>query len=233
MRIELLGADDPRIVTIHETLLVPNFRDSDDLDSPENISSYLAANGKSSEFGTRYYVAVAIEDDAKIVGTSLFALFAHPEFRLMKAEYTAVLPQSRGCGVASALCSERVRISDQDAKQLAGKPLDFTLINLHPGPGRSVTDETSSLWFRLGFRLIDFDFVQLPLSDHQKSCRALLGFCGYTERFRDRANLSADEMKQILYDCNYFRCSYESVSSFPEYRSMLIALERRRCIPLI
>jgi GNAT superfamily N-acetyltransferase len=233
MRIEALNFEDSRLALVHETLLVPNFPNRDDLDSVENIAAYLTASRETRNEGIRYYALIAIDAGREIVGTTLFGLFAHPGFCLMKAEYTAVLPARRGCGVASALCQERLNICERDARQLTGSPLDAAVINLQAGSNGRYIDESSSLWIRLGFRLIDFDFVQLPLSDDRECHRSLLAFRGYTEHFLHRADLSPGEMKQIIHDCNYFRRSSGDVFSFPQYVSMLQVIEKQSSIPLM
>jgi hypothetical protein len=112
--------------------------------------------------------------------------------------------------------------------------LDFSIITVRATPDSVNDDFSEGLWSRMGFRLIDFPFTQLPLHDQGSPVKHVrLGFKAHETRFVNRTHLNRNEMEDIIHAANYFRNCSRQACEYREYQEMLQALASNAAFRLL
>jgi GNAT superfamily N-acetyltransferase len=221
---------------VYAELIAPNFSwwERDEL---EGIRRYMRYNTDSRAGSYRGLVAVA---DSRILGATLYAILPW-QVCFMTGQYTAVAPEYRGRGLGSELSVRR----EDDAlrwAELNGYAANaFSIISLNDVPlanstshGDRYAPTHEGMWRRLGYRRIDFPYVELPLHEGFQPSRAVhLRIKGHSPEYRHRRALRAEEMKAIIDGCTRFRCDARGNSSFPDYVEMMALLSDNRLTAIL
>lgn len=215
---------------VYNNVLTSLFTKSDDLDSLEDIKRYMSMyNFLNNSFPL--YTVIALLFEGKVVGTTIFGIFECGSYCFIKGEYTGILKEARKNGAFDFLLNERMRIVNEKCKKLGYREIDFILNELESPEKITVNLKhvinTTRLWRMKGFRRIDFEFIQLPLS-YEKS--AISYFDLYikpiSEKFKTKRSLSASEMKGIIDSCQTFRISNDKTENYIEYQDMMKQIGR-------
>lgn len=222
--LKLIDPGDPVLRVIYHRLLLPFFS-ANDRDSCEAIYSYLTQNKSRRQRRIRFYVAAAFKN-ANPIGTTIFGFFGWDDFCLMSGHYTAVLPEERGKHLGTKLDSYRQEIAQITAQRFGYRGLDLSVItvpssNNASGGAPADFSPAEKIWHHLGYKRLDFPFVQLPLADEKSSSPQTLWIKRDIPPFGERGYLSKEQVKRILEACNYFRQSKGPLEFYSEYRSML------------
>lgn len=219
---EVSDSEDSLLKTIHQELIVENFRDPNDVDTYEGLKHYVSSRENNESQRIRYHVIAAL-DGSQVAGATIFAFFGCPTYCFMKGEYTVVRPAFRRQGIAPWLGNARSIIAARDAVDLGYRNgVDFSILTSNRSESASLPDLERSPWRRMGFRIIDFPLVQLPLWEGGGSCDEIrLGFKGHTPIFTNCTFLRSDEMRDIINAVNYFRDTTFRNEQHPRYRAML------------
>ena len=232
---------DPLLDQICEKLILPYFP-YDDRDERDAIGAFVALNDTNWRKKIQYRVIAAVRGSS-LVGATIFTFFGCDGFCFMNGQYTSVMPEERGRGLAKTLSGYREEAAQAMAHEFGYRELDFTVITLaNPQNGLARSDTArapghktlQAMWLRWGHHLIDFPYVQLPVADGKASLSdVLLGIKRYSDQYRSRNYLTAGEMKCILEACNYFRLSNTPNDKYSQYQAMLDLLRRRRQTKII
>ena len=219
----LLSNRSPLLNVIHKTLLVPYFAE-DDRDNKGALHTYLAQNHENYGNRVQFYVVAAVKR-RRVVGTTIFAFFGWKDFCIMSGHYTAVLPEERGKHLSSQLDDLRQRIASQTAKRFGYAGLDLSVISIpiaRPvAASPPVQPFPAKLWLNLGYRRLDFTFLQLPLSQDKRLTFQTLWVKRHSARFEERCTLSSQEVERIVEAANHFRNSHTPPRGYSAYKKML------------
>ena len=224
--LRLVDHEDPMLDVVYRSLVAPFFS-VNDRDSCEAIQSYLLQNEANRKKRIQFYVAAALINRIP-VGATIFAFFGWDDFCLMSGHYTAVLPEARGKHLATRLDEFRLRVAGNAAEGFGYAGLNSAVITIpvsndvraiSEGNPLDEAGAVENVWRHLGYRQVDFPFVQLPLSDEKQASPQSLWIKQYNRHERD--HLPGNQMQRILEACNYFRRSEEHIDSYSEYRAMI------------
>jgi hypothetical protein len=198
----------------------------------------LSANSKSTNRRVDYYIVAAMRRSFP-VATTIFSFHDFDDFCFMKAEYTAVVTHERRQHTATYLCKLRERIVRETALSRGYLGLDCSIIlvvdpeKLTPGSPFNPIPHIP-FWRSLGYRPLQFPFVQLPLAPGKCATTHLsLWIKAEGPRFRKRSFLTRDEMLCIVHGCNYLEYTATPNRHDPYLASMLAYLHRCPTTPIL
>jgi hypothetical protein len=235
----LADAEDPILRQIYADLIVPYFS-FNERDSLAAIRSYLNQNSHNETNHIRFCVGVALRDSIPL-GTTIFAVFGAPELSMMTGHYTAVRPEERGKKLARRLDAYRALAATAAVRSFGYERLDLSVITIPRTAVGQMTDESfakefvqsEKVWRRLGYRRLDFPFVQLPLAPNRRCSKQSIWLKLHSTELAKRDSLWPCEVKRVVDACNYFRNSPRSLDSYSEYRLMLRTLSAARRIMIV
>jgi len=186
-----------------------------ELDDLSSIRSYLRSNDPAAQ----YDVIVATQGRAT-VGVTAFATFGSPIGAFTTSEYTAVAESHRRLQIGTRLGTARIDTARLRAIKMGHRGLDFAILVADSPQGTKPI-----LWRRLGYGMIDFPFVPLPLHDRESVYLPYdLMFRGFTPPYTSRLHRKRCEIWRIILACNWFRVVTTHTGKDSRYREMLSIL---------
>ena len=237
--VRLADAADPLLRQIYADLIVPYFS-FNERDSFAAIRSYLNQNSHNETNHVRFYVGVALRKSMPLA-TTIFAVFGSPELSIMAGHYTAVRPEERGKKLARRLDAYRELMATAAVQSFGYDRLDLSVITIPRTLAGKMTDQSfpreflqsEKVWRRLGYRRLDFPFVQLPLADDTHCSQQTIWLKPHSSQLAGRDFLWPCEVKRVVDACNHFRDSQRSLDSYSEYRAMLRSLSLGHRIKIV
>jgi GNAT superfamily N-acetyltransferase len=182
--------------TFYEDCFVPEFPNPNERESFEVIQNYLRLKDTGWYKKNNYHVLVLLDGD-KPIGGSISDYLDEPNAGVI--EYFVIQPEHRGQGLGRRLLEETERLLHLDADKSRNRPLDWIVAEMddpYVTPGRTSGMDYFALariWHSMGYRLLDFPYLQPALSSDKKpvSNLSMIGrICSH--RFKGSQVASAD-----------------------------------------
>ncbi|MFE3029382.1 GNAT family N-acetyltransferase [Nocardia tengchongensis] len=209
------------------------FPDPDERESLANMESYLALKEKGWYGPNNYHIVIASKGDG-IVGGSVCDYLAEPNAGVI--EYLLVQPGFRGSGLGSGLLAMIEDLCRADAAQVGGRELDWLVAETEDPFRNAVPTEGFDPFTRarvmdsLGFRILDFDYVQPALSAEQEPADNLLLIARAVASAREA--ISTEVVLGIVAEYMRWAMRIDRPEENKEFLQMAGALSGRGSIPL-
>lgn len=229
--ISITDPNDRLLEEAYYNVLCKHFTNDDDLDRLNDIKLHLTKFGLNGNSFPKYLILVLIKD-AKVVGTTIFGLFKNQEITFIKGEYTAILQKYRKNSAFNYLLTKRLEIVRKVFAENGCNDVDFIVNELESvvktqGAKRAAI-KTVKLWELAGFNRLDFDFVQLPLTDDKAVVTCFdLYIKPLSKKYIKKEFLNSNEMLPIINACQTFRVSDTPVETYIEYHNMLSQIDKK------
>jgi GNAT superfamily N-acetyltransferase len=157
--------------SFYDDCFVPEFPNPDERDSLEVIRNYLRLKDTGWYEKNNYHVVVLLDGDQPI-GGSISDYLDEPNAGVI--EYFVVQPEHRGQGLGRRLLEETERLLHLDADKSRNRLLDWIVAEMDdpyvtPAPTSGIDYfALARIWHNLGYRLLDFPYVQPALSSDKK-----------------------------------------------------------------
>ncbi|MVU77531.1 GNAT family N-acetyltransferase [Nocardia sp. ET3-3] len=210
------------------------FPDPDERESLANMESYLKLKEQGWYGANNYHIVIASLGGG-IVGGSVCDYLAEPNAGVI--EYLLVQPGLRESGLGSRLLAAIERLCRTDAALLERRELDWLVAETEDPYRNAVPAEGFDTFVRarimagLGFRIMDFRYVQPALSDQQEPAENLLLIARPVAGKPDA--IGADVVLSIVSQYMRWAMRIEHPLRNREFRGMARALTGRRSIGLV
>ena len=222
-----------RLHRFYEGLYVREFPDPDEREALENMTYYLQHDG---EHGNAYIVTLVYDDGAggEAVAGAVCDYFERSQCGAI--EFLAVAPRLRRRGIGRALAShvERrmARAASERAAQLTLVMAEINDPLVVPATSDNVDPfERLRFWDRLGYRRVDFRYVQPALSPAQAPVTTLLLAAKPVDETLSCSVPSA-KVVAFLEDYLVYAMRFEDPAASPEFRAMRDDLVARATVRL-
>jgi GNAT superfamily N-acetyltransferase len=208
--------------------------DQNERESLANIQTYIESQALGWFGANNYHVLVAILDGTP-VGGIVIDYFA--ELNAGVIELLAVGPAMRRQGLGARLHQAAIRLLEADACRSVGRPLDYVFAEIrNPRPDKLPPKADSpghaAMWAGWGYRLLDFRYLQPPLSPMSDPVHTLSLIS------RSMASVSSDTIdakvvKALLRNYMVWAMRIESPEDNVEYRAMCVDLDKQGSVDLL
>lgn len=140
--------------------------DTNERESLANMQAYVEKRALGWYGLNNYHVLVAVIDGTPVGGIVIDYL-ATPNAGVI--ELLAVAPAMRRQGLGKQLHQAAICLLEDDARQTNGRPLDYVFAEIrNPQPDKLLPQANppghAAMWAGWGYRLMDFRYIQPPLS---------------------------------------------------------------------
>lgn len=162
-----------RLRSFYAGLYTREFPDADERESLENMENYLRLRASGWYGPNNYHIIFAISETGETAGGVIADYLAVPNCGVI--EFVVVDPGQRGQGLGKLLIEDIALRFAEDAHRAGHRQLDAISGEVNDPYRRCEVDEhldgfaRLQLWHHFGFRLIDFPYVQPPLSAGQEA----------------------------------------------------------------
>ncbi len=218
----------------HDGLYTAEFPDADERESLENMENYLRLKGQGGYGKNNYHIILTLDDDENIVSGVVADYLAGPNVGLI--EFIVTQPTLRGRGLGGSLLNEIISCFIQDAINAGHSGLAGICGEVNdPYRQCEVEEHLDGFarlrgWHRFGFRLLDFPYVQPPLSEHQ---HAVTGIALMFRSLRDdlATAMPASLVEQIIREFQIWAMRIPNPDEEPVFATMRDHLRTRSVIP--
>lgn len=209
------------------------FPDADERESLANMERYLGLKEQDWYGPNNYHIVIATRGD-EVVGAAVCDYLAEPNAGVI--EYLLVRPKYQASGLGEKLFAEIERLCRADAARTDGRDLDWIVTETKDPLRAGAADDFHAFTraedlARLGFRIIDFRYIQPALSESQASAENLLLLARAVNGSPD--TIEARVVSNLVAEYLRWAMRIDDPASRPEYRRMTRALAWRDSVKLI
>jgi hypothetical protein len=213
----------------YEELYVPEFPDTDERESLENIEKYLELKAKGWYGKNNYHIIIATEA-GKLVAGAIADFFAEANTGVI--EFLVVSPLFRQGGMGKAILSATENLLVNDAKQKLGRDLDCIVCEMNdPFQPTEIKDnldpvKRSLIWHKWGYSGLDFPYIQPALSAEQESVLNLMLIAKIFQKEWSKA-IPSQIVKVIVHEYLRWAMRIETPANCAEYQDIAAFLNER------
>ena len=217
-------------------LYTAEFPDADERESLANMENYLRLKEQGWYGSNNYHIIMALDEDHRVVGGGIADYLAGPNVGIV--EFIVIQPSLRGRGLGRQLLAELATSFTQDSLRAGHAALSGICGEVNDPYRRCEVEEHLDgfarlrMWHRFGFRLLDFPYVQPPLSEHQAAVTGIaLMFQPLQHDLTDA--LPSNLVEQIVREFQIWAMRIPNPDEQPVFVAMRDHLRTRAAIPLL
>lgn len=214
----------------------------DERETPKKIINILEMAQKNPR--NHGYIILSLEmeekEKRKVVGGAIANRLTCEDYTIATFEYVFVDKKYRGKSLGRLLTEARADEVKKQAESLDSKFVAI-LSEIENPKKMSINDVKKSdmdimarrkIFNKLGYKVIDFPYIQLPLRKHSKSVCHLDLLLRVTDEKKEewKDHIPAKDLKKML--DMYIKTYNENFESYPEYKQMMDYISKREKIPL-
>lgn len=239
MKTRYLNDDTPSLTKLGQFyggIYTDEFPDSDERELLENMENYLRLRERGWYDLNNYHILLLEDDGGRVAGGIVADYFARSNVGVV--EFVVVDPSHRGMGLGKLLLSEVGRRFEEDSRRAGHDGLNGICAEVNDPYRRCDVREHLDgfarlrMWDKFGYRLLDFPYVQPPLSADQEAVVGLgLMFrpmCGEL-----RGSVPAALVETIVADYQIWAMRIPDPENEPDFRQMRSWLRQRSSVGLL
>lgn len=212
------------------------FPDADERESLENMETYLRLKAEGWYGLNNYHILILQDDSGNIAGGVVADYFERSNVGVI--EFMVVAPELRGHGLGKMLLNEVSQRFREDSLRAGHAGLYGICAEVNDPYRRCDVQEHLDgfarlrMWDHFGFRLLDFPYVQPPLSSDQEAVVGL-GLMFRPERVDLAECLPSNLVVHIVADYQIWAMRIAEPDREPDFQRMQQWLRQRAVIGLI
>ena len=220
----------------YRDVYLPEFPDPDERESLANMIHYLELKGQGWYGANNYHIVLMLECDRPVAGTVCDYLASADSGVI---EFLAVAPDRRRHGLGKRLLHWIESTLLADAGSRTTRALSCIVAEMHdprlPDAHHASLDPLARarIWSKWGYRKLDFDYVQPPLSATQQAARHLMLLAKIPNGVDQHDAVSAQQLCAVLREYLIWAMRIEDPEQTIEYQEMEAQLEGRSSVDLI
>ena len=220
----------------HSGVFSREFPDEDERELLENMEAYLSLKAAGWYGSNNYHILLLVADDGLVCGGLVADYFERSNAGVI--EFMVVDTALRGQGWGTKLLEEISRQLHDDALRAGHTNLNGICGEVNDPYRRCDVREhldgfeRMRMWDHFGFRLLDFPYVQPPLSEHQNAVTGL-GLMFQPARDGLSSQVPAILVEQLVADYQIWAMRIADPESQLEFRHMKTWLRRHDNVKLL
>eukprot|EP00002_Diphylleia_rotans_P010739 TRINITY_DN2129_c0_g4_i1.p1 TRINITY_DN2129_c0_g4~~TRINITY_DN2129_c0_g4_i1.p1 ORF type:complete len:260 (-),score=69.12 TRINITY_DN2129_c0_g4_i1:161-940(-) len=230
--------------SFYEECVVPSFgMFKDELESEADWRDRLLEDEQKARF--LLHIVLAVHKETRVaMGGLVFEYYKQSNCGLYT--YAAASPNYRGKGFAKFFIDKVLEIVNTDAQKYHGRNCDAVFIECND-PNKVAAEEDAMIpmerirmFAKMGYRFLDFPYVQPALSEEQEKCHDLVlgvhqSFLTHNEASaRPQQPMMASKIIRAWIEDFYVSCNGDWVIRHdPEYKKLVQHLQQNDFVPVI
>jgi GNAT superfamily N-acetyltransferase len=212
------------------------FPDVDERESLENMVAYLRLKTEGWYGMNNYHIVILQDDAGNIAGGMVADYFERSNVGVI--EFVVVAPELRGRGLGKLLLREISQRLEADSRRAGHAGLNGICAEVNDPYRRCDVQEHLDgfarlrIWDHFGFRLLDFPYVQPPLSSDQDAVVGL-GLMFRPERAELARQVPSALVEHIVADYQIWAMRISEPDREPDFQRMQGWLRQRSSVGLI